>query len=108
MPEHRLFFNYTFRTLLFSVSFHSFSATHSAFYFVVVGSAVRREFDSSDLGHQKHSTLFSIAIQAASVSHARHLWGEVSHWNRLPREVVDVPSLSVFKRHLDNALNNML
>ena len=31
----------------------------------------------------------------------------VKHWNRLPREVVDVPSLSVFKRHLDNALNNM-
>jgi len=25
-----------------------------------------------------------------------------------PREVFDAPSLSVFKRHLDNALNNML
>ncbi|KFM01856.1 hypothetical protein AS27_14434, partial [Aptenodytes forsteri] len=32
----------------------------------------------------------------------------VKHWNRLPREVVDAPCLSVFKRHLDNALNNML
>jgi len=32
----------------------------------------------------------------------------VKHWNRLPREVVDAPSLSVLKRHLDNALNNML
>ncbi|KFZ48634.1 hypothetical protein N338_03741, partial [Podiceps cristatus] len=32
----------------------------------------------------------------------------VRHWNRLPREVVDAPSLSVFKRHLQNALNNML
>ena len=32
----------------------------------------------------------------------------VKHWNRLPREVVDAPSLSVFKRHLDNALNTML
>ncbi|KAK4819566.1 hypothetical protein QYF61_007077 [Mycteria americana] len=30
------------------------------------------------------------------------------HWNRLPREVVNVPCLSVFKRHLDNALNTML
>ncbi|KAK4826418.1 hypothetical protein QYF61_008951 [Mycteria americana] len=32
----------------------------------------------------------------------------VKQRNRLPREVVDAPSLSVFKRHLDNALNNML
>ncbi|KAK4810891.1 LOW QUALITY PROTEIN: hypothetical protein QYF61_013299 [Mycteria americana] len=32
----------------------------------------------------------------------------VKHWNRLPREVVDAPCLSVFKRHLDNALNTML
>ncbi|KFQ15073.1 hypothetical protein N330_00954, partial [Leptosomus discolor] len=32
----------------------------------------------------------------------------VKHWNKPPREVVDAPSLSVFKRHLDNALNNML
>ena len=32
----------------------------------------------------------------------------VKHWNRLPREVVNAPCLSVFKRLLDNALNNML
>ncbi|KAK4827061.1 hypothetical protein QYF61_013702 [Mycteria americana] len=32
----------------------------------------------------------------------------VKHCNRLPREVVDASSLSVFKRHLDNAINNML
>ncbi|KAK4824025.1 hypothetical protein QYF61_009616 [Mycteria americana] len=40
----------------------------------------------------------------------KHFFTErlVKHWNRLPREVVDAPSLSVFKRHLDNALNNML
>ena len=40
----------------------------------------------------------------------RHFFteGVVKPWNRLPREVVDAPSLSVFKRHLDNALNNML
>jgi len=32
----------------------------------------------------------------------------IKHWNRLPREVVNAPSLSAFRRHLDNALNNML
>ncbi|KAK4813465.1 hypothetical protein QYF61_006256 [Mycteria americana] len=40
----------------------------------------------------------------------KHFFTErmVKHCNRLPREVVNAPSLSVFKRHLDNALNNML
>ena len=32
----------------------------------------------------------------------------VKYWNRLPGEVVDALSLPVIKRHLDNALNNML
>lgn len=30
------------------------------------------------------------------------------HWNRLPREVLDAPRLSVSKRHLDNVLNDIL
>jgi len=40
----------------------------------------------------------------------KHFFTErvVRHWNRLPREVVDAPSLSVSERHLDNALNNTL
>lgn len=29
-------------------------------------------------------------------------------WNGIPREVVDAPRLLAFKRHLSNALNNML
>lgn len=30
------------------------------------------------------------------------------HWNRLPRKVTDVPCLSMFKKHFDNALNILL
>ncbi|GAB0188377.1 hypothetical protein GRJ2_001303000 [Grus japonensis] len=32
----------------------------------------------------------------------------VRHWNRLPREVVDAPSLEVFKTGLDGALGNVV
>ncbi|KFU92220.1 hypothetical protein M959_08140, partial [Chaetura pelagica] len=32
----------------------------------------------------------------------------VRHCNRLPREVVDVPSLAVFKARLDGALSNLI
>ncbi|KFR04948.1 hypothetical protein Y956_16470, partial [Nipponia nippon] len=32
----------------------------------------------------------------------------VRHWNRLPREAVDVPSLKVFKTKLDGALSNLV
>ena len=32
----------------------------------------------------------------------------VRHWNRLPREVVAAPSLSVFKARLDRALSNLV
>jgi len=30
------------------------------------------------------------------------------HWNRLPREVVDAPSLAVFKARLDGVLSNLV
>ena len=32
----------------------------------------------------------------------------VSHWNRLPREVVMAPSLSEFKERLDDTLSHMV
>ena len=32
----------------------------------------------------------------------------VRHWNTFPREVVDVPSLEVFKDRLDGALSNLV
>jgi len=40
----------------------------------------------------------------------KHFFTErvVRHWKRCPREVVDAPGLSVWKRHLDNAFDNVL
>ncbi|KFV12173.1 hypothetical protein N340_03502, partial [Tauraco erythrolophus] len=32
----------------------------------------------------------------------------VKYWNRLPREVVESPSLEVFKIHVDLVLSNMV
>ncbi|KFQ32437.1 hypothetical protein N332_06876, partial [Mesitornis unicolor] len=32
----------------------------------------------------------------------------VKHWNKLPSEVVDAPSLETFKARLDGALNNLI
>ena len=32
----------------------------------------------------------------------------VKHWNKLPREVVDAPSLETFNVRLDGALSNLI
>ncbi|KFP15524.1 hypothetical protein Z169_02563, partial [Egretta garzetta] len=32
----------------------------------------------------------------------------VKHWNRLPREVMEAPSLETFKARLDGALSNLI
>jgi len=34
--------------------------------------------------------------------------GVVRHWNRLPTEAVDAPSLAVLKAKLDGALSNLV
>lgn len=40
----------------------------------------------------------------------KHFFTErvVRLWNRLPKEMVNVPNLPVFKKHLGNALSNRL
>ncbi|KFZ59880.1 hypothetical protein N321_13403, partial [Antrostomus carolinensis] len=35
-------------------------------------------------------------------------WRVVRHWNRLPREAVDAPSLEAFKARLDGALGSLI
>jgi len=32
----------------------------------------------------------------------------VKHWNRLPRDVVEAPSLETFKARLDRSLSNLI
>jgi len=32
----------------------------------------------------------------------------MKHWNRLPREAVDAPSLALFKARLNGALSNLV
>ena len=32
----------------------------------------------------------------------------LEHWNRLPREAVMAPSLTIFKKRLDNTLRDMV
>ena len=72
-----------------------------------------RKFEvlGSDFPHISHDVPTAIRNRTRMTYRARkHFFIEkmVRHWNQLPNKVVDAPSLSVFKKHLNNALNNML
>lgn len=34
--------------------------------------------------------------------------GEVTHWNRMPREAMELPFLEVFKKHTDLVLRDVV
>ena len=53
------------------------------------------------------SNLALDSLQKSCKGRLFKLKGVVRHWNRLPREAVDAPSLSAFKARLDGALSNL-
>jgi len=59
---------------------------------------------------QETGEWFKAAPRGFGLDIRKHFFTErvVRPWNRLTREGVDGPSLSVFKKHLDNALSSML
>jgi len=63
------------------------------------------EFSDSTHGNgsKLHQGRFRLDIK-------KHVFTErvVKHWKRLPREVVNASSLSVFQTHLNSALNTIL
>lgn len=54
------------------------------------------------------TTAFELWKAASRWHHQQHLKaGGRKHWSRLPREVVDAPSMQTFKVRLDQDLSNL-
>lgn len=61
------------------------------------------------LNHQHHDSLQLHQWKFRSDIRSKFFTGKVvKHWSKLPREVVMAPSLSMFKKRLDNALRYMV
>lgn len=77
---------------------------HQKYHIVSADSVVKLSQDMQDLSR----FLLLMIRQISSPPEETYIKRVVKHWSCLPREVVGVPSLSVFNRHLDCALNNLL
>ena len=66
-----------------------------------------QEITEAPMGALCSKPLFFL-IDSISVITCFFTMSLVRHWSRLPREVVNAPSLEVFKARLDGALSNLV
>jgi len=57
--------------------------------------------------HLNHGLEAAMACCDSSMRTARHTEQGPAGWNRLPKEIVDAPSLEAFKARLDVALGSL-
>ncbi|KAK4829554.1 hypothetical protein QYF61_005223 [Mycteria americana] len=57
---------------------------------------------------QRRATKLVKSLEHKSDEERLRELGVIKHWNRLPREVVESPSLEVLKRRLDEVLRDMV